>query len=105
MRWVSACRLDALAARAVIGRRVAGRDLILVRDGHHLYAADRACPHEGADLAEGQCAGGRLRCPRHFAWFDLERGGALSPGWSFPGLRTYAVRARDGEVWVEVEDG
>ncbi|MCJ2113025.1 Rieske 2Fe-2S domain-containing protein, partial [Methylobacterium sp. E-025] len=42
-----------------------------MRDGARLVAAERACPHEGADLSLGRCAAGRIHCPRHLASFDL----------------------------------
>ncbi|WP_313898927.1 Rieske (2Fe-2S) protein [Methylobacterium sp. E-025] len=75
---------------------VRGRHLILMRDGERLVAAERACPHEGADLSLGRCAAGRIHCPRHLASFDLASG-AVSPGWSFRALRLYRViRANDG---------
>ena len=80
--WIHACRIGALDGRAILPVFVAGRHLVLVRDGDGIFAAERACPHEGADLALGHCSGGRLFCPRHAAWFALTDG-AVSPGWFF----------------------
>lgn len=101
-RWVRACGIAALADRAIVPIRVAGWSLLLMRDGDALFATERACPHEGADLALGRCAGGKLLCPRHLAWFTLQDG-AVSPGWNFRPLRTFATRrAGDGiEVWID----
>ena len=89
--WVPACRIEALAGRTLVPVRVAGRHLLLVQDGGVLFATERACPHEGADLALGHCARGRLFCPRHQAWFTLQDG-TVSPGWDFRRLRTFATR-------------
>jgi 3-phenylpropionate/trans-cinnamate dioxygenase ferredoxin subunit len=75
--------------------------LLLAFDGRGLVAAERACPHEGADLALGRCGGGRLHCPRHLASFDLATG-AVSPGWSFRGLRLYPVEVAGDGVWVRL---
>ncbi len=101
-RWVRACAMDALADRSVIGVSVEGVQLVIGRDGDTLFAAERACPHEGADLALGRCAQGRLHCPRHLASFDLTSG-AVSPGWSFRALAMYPVRCVAGEIEVGVK--
>ena len=102
--WVRACRIEALADRAILPVRVAGLHLVLVRDGGRVFAAERACPHEGADLALGRCAAGRLYCPRHRAWFTLP-GGAVSPGWPVRDLRTYPVRIAGGTIAVRIDEG
>lgn len=90
-----------LGDRAITPVRVGGRQLILVRDGTRIVAAERACPHEGADLSLGRCAAGRLHCPRHQASFDL-RDGSVSPGWSFRALRLSPVAVRPDGLWVSL---
>ena len=97
--WIYACRIDALADRAILPVLVAGRHLLLLQDGGQIFAVERACPHEGADLALGRCAAGRLFCPRHLAWFTMP-GGAVSPGWHFRDLRTYPVRIEGNTIDV-----
>lgn len=100
-RWVRVCSLHALAERQIIGVTVDGHQLIIIREGDRLFATERACPHEGADLSQGRCTGVRLHCPRHLAWFDLVSG-AVSPGWSFRALETYPVRVERNEVLVDL---
>lgn len=102
--WIRACRVEALADRAILPVRVAGLHLVLVQDGGRVFAAERACPHEGADLALGRCAAGRLFCPRHLAWFTLPSG-AVSPGWQFRDLRTYPVRIEGATIMVRIDGG
>lgn len=99
--WVHACGIAAFAGRNLVPVLVAGRHLLLVQDDDALFAVERACPHEGADLALGHCSAGRLHCPRHQAWFSL-LDGAVSPGWSFRSLATFATRrVGDGvEIWI-----
>ncbi|GJD50790.1 Ferredoxin CarAc [Methylobacterium crusticola] len=99
-RWTRVCRLDEVEARAVVPVRVRGRHLVLVRDGDWVVAAERACPHEGADLARGRCADGRLLCPHHRASFDL-RDGRVSAGWATRPLCLYPVEIRDAEIFVD----
>lgn len=76
-----------------------GLHFVLVRDGDRLVAAERACPHEGADLALGYCAAGRLHCPRHQVSFDLANG-AVPPGWFFRALQIFSVETVDNTVWL-----
>lgn len=102
--WVRVCRVEALADRTIRPVRVAGLHLVLVRDGDRIYAAERACPHEGADLALGRCAAGRLFCPRHLAWFTLPDG-TVSRGWNVRDLRTYPVRIESSTIAVRIEAG
>ena len=99
--WVRACGRGDLAARALLPVFVAGHHLLLVWDGGKLFATERACPHEGADLAAGRCSGGRLFCPRHLAWFALADG-TVSPGWDFGRLATYPVRSQGADVYVRI---
>ncbi len=100
-RWIHACRLDAFDEQRIIAVTLDAQHLVLIRDGDRYFAAERACPHEGADLAQGRCAQARLFCPRHAAWFDLSNG-AVSPGWSFPALRVYQVRVVGTGLWINL---
>jgi 3-phenylpropionate/trans-cinnamate dioxygenase ferredoxin subunit len=103
-RWVAAGPLDRLAERGIVCVRVAGVDLIVVRDGDAVHAFERACPHEQADLGQGRIANGRLLCPRHQASFDLWSG-AITPGWPSRDLRRYNVRIADAQIWIDVSAG
>lgn len=100
--WIAACTLERLAEKTIVCARIGGVDLIVVRDGARIFACERACPHEQADLAQGRVADGRLFCPRHLAWFSLPTG-EISPGWSSRALRRYPVRIAEGQVWVSVD--
>lgn len=98
--WIQVAALAAFAAGPIVPVQLAGQALLLVRDGDQVFAVERACPHEGADLAKGRCGGGRLLCPHHQASFALADG-TVSPGWSFRRLRTYPVQIVDSKVYVE----
>ena len=99
--WAAAAPTSRLGGRSIIAVRVAGTDLILVKDGEGIYAYDRACPHEQADLCIGHVAGRRLHCPRHMASFGLEDG-HISAGWQSRDLRRYPVRIEKDIVWVDL---
>jgi 3-phenylpropionate/trans-cinnamate dioxygenase ferredoxin component len=101
--WTRLGPPDLLGGRTLMPMTIAGRSLLLVRDGARIVATERACPHEGADLSLGRCAGGRLHCPRHLASFALTDG-SVSPGWAFRGLRVYAVEVDGAGMWVRPEE-
>ena len=101
--WTPVCTLSESVARPILPFWLAGRHLILVREGNHLVACERTCPHEQADLAKGHCTGGKLFCPRHYAWFDLADG-RISEGWSSRPLRRFPVRIDGDQVLVCLAD-
>ena len=102
--WVTVCAVERLHDQPMLCAKAAGVALLVIRDGERLYACERACPHEQADLGLGRVTDGRLHCPRHQAWFDLTDG-RISPGWTSRALRRYAVRVVDGEVQVNLQVG
>jgi UDP-MurNAc hydroxylase len=52
------------------------KERIVVEVGGQQYEIDRYCPHQGADLRYGWCAGGRYWvCSRHGWKFNIENGG------------------------------
>ena len=99
--WVAVSTAERLLGQSMICATARGVALLVIRDGDRLYACERACPHEQADLGLGRVTGGQLHCPRHQAWFDLADG-RISPGWTSRALRRYAVRIADGEVQVDL---
>jgi 3-phenylpropionate/trans-cinnamate dioxygenase ferredoxin component len=106
-RFVEVLRLEQLADGAIVCARVGHLDLLLIRSGEKVFACERACPHERADLSLGQVAEGRLRCPRHLASFDLASG-AISAGWPSRPLRRYPTKIAKGWICVDaaaLEDG
>jgi 3-phenylpropionate/trans-cinnamate dioxygenase ferredoxin component len=101
-RWVAVCPSDRLAHQAIVCVRVESIDLLLICDGDRIFACERSCPHEQADLSWGRVADGRLFCPRHLASFDL-CDGTVSAGWSTRALQSYPARIADGQVWIDAE--
>lgn len=72
--WTVVANLSDVAVGSLRRVTVDGRDLVLGRTEHELFAADLLCPHRAGPLDEGVIAGGRLICPWH-AWdFDVHTG-------------------------------
>ncbi|WP_457105338.1 Rieske (2Fe-2S) protein [Methylobacterium sp. P5_C11] len=98
--WIRIGALAAFGAGSVIPVTIDGQSLLIVHDGDRVFALERTCPHEGADLAKGRCVAGRLHCPHHQASFALTDG-AVSPGWSIRRLCTYNIRILDGDIYID----
>lgn len=98
--WVAVCTLARLALDRIVRVHVGAVAILVLRDGNDIFACERACPHEQADLGLGAMRDGRLHCPRHQASFGL-RDGRISCGWTSPALRMFEVRKYGGAVWLD----
>jgi nitrite reductase/ring-hydroxylating ferredoxin subunit len=96
---IAVCSVQASIDAPILPVRAGDRQLLVIRNGDHIVACERTCPHEQADLALGRCSGGRLFCPRHYASFDL-RNGTVSAGWTVRPLRLYPVTIRAQNIFV-----
>jgi 3-phenylpropionate/trans-cinnamate dioxygenase ferredoxin subunit len=102
-RWVAVCTQARLAAEGIVRARIGNAAILIVQDGDDLFACERACPHEQADLALGCVRDGHLHCPRHQASFNLHDG-RISQGWHSRRLRRYQVRRYGAHVWLDSRD-
>ncbi|MET0968470.1 MAG: Rieske (2Fe-2S) protein [Tardiphaga sp.] len=98
--WIAVCTLARVALERVVRVRVGAVDILVLQHGDDIFACERACPHEQADLGLGAIRDGRLHCPRHQASFSLQDGG-ISCGWTCRALRVFQVREYDGDVWLD----
>ncbi len=64
-----------------------------------LRAVSAVCPHKGGPIADGQIDDRVVLCPLHMNAFDLDTG--CSTTGAAP-LRSYPVRATDGDIVVTV---
>jgi nitrite reductase/ring-hydroxylating ferredoxin subunit len=91
--------------------RLAGRDIVLFRDGGKLYALDDRCPHRGVKLSLGRCSypgSGTISCPYHGWTFEGATGrlvAALMEGPDSPiarkvATRSYPVQEHAGLIWL-----
>lgn len=99
--WQAACSLARLSERGIVPVTLGPRRIVVLRSALRIVAAERACPHEGADLSEGWCEKERLHCPHHRASFDLVSG-EVSAGWRTRPLRIFETMVRKGTVFVRL---
>lgn len=79
---------------------VNGRKVALFLAEGKVYAIDDTCPHRGAPLSEGACAGGQVVCPWHAARFDLATGANLCPP-AKSGVAVFPVQVIGDEVHID----
>ncbi|WP_221029749.1 aromatic ring-hydroxylating oxygenase subunit alpha [Actomonas aquatica] len=110
--WQPVALATDLAPGQVIGRTLLEQDLVLARfeDGR-LLAADTACPHKGARLANGAIVEGELMCPYHGWRFDSAGACQSIPSLVEPNpqkcalshLKAYGAQERYGMIWVKLD--
>jgi nitrite reductase/ring-hydroxylating ferredoxin subunit len=75
--------------------------IIIVNIEGKLYAVDRICTHETADLSTGFLIDSEVTCPLHLSRFDITNGAVKNPPATKP-LRTYEVKIEGSNVYVQV---
>jgi nitrite reductase/ring-hydroxylating ferredoxin subunit len=79
-----------------------GKQIVLSMVEGKVYAIDEICTHEGGPLDEGELNGYDLKCPWHYAVFDV-RNGIVSDAtvWA-TNLNSYTVKVDEtnGDILV-----
>lgn len=78
--WLIACPLSDLPTTGGTSLSVAGRSLVITRDGATVRAFGNVCSHRGAELVDGGQAGDRLRCGFHGWTYALDGRLVAVPG-------------------------
>jgi len=83
---------------------VDGIEIGVFNCGGELLAIEDRCSHDDGPLAEGEFdpAACTVECPRHGSLFDL-KSGRPKPLPAFAPVETFAVRAEDGQIKLEVD--
>ena len=101
MEWVRLCDTDELGEGDVLPFDVRGKRLMVARIEGRVYAADRTCTHEDADLTGGFVSPEGVRCPLHLSVFEMSTGRPLNLPAQEP-ITTYNVKIEHEGVLVEV---
>ena len=96
---ISVAKVGDVREGDIVPVRAGDVDLILYRWKDRLYAAQRRCPHQGADLADGLVLRGAVVCAQHGWRFDVETGVLESSPYNC--LITYRVEVQGDQVLVD----
>lgn len=101
MTFAKAAELDDLWAGELKGVVVAGRRVLLIRDGERVAAYEDRCAHLGVPLSQGRLEGTVLVCAAHEWRYDAATGKGVNP--DSVCLRRFEVKIEGGQVWVDVD--
>jgi nitrite reductase/ring-hydroxylating ferredoxin subunit len=99
--WVKACNENEVKAGQLFSFDHQEKKILVANLDGNLYATDRICTHEEADLSTGFLSKEGVRCPLHLSVFNLENGAPLNPP-AEKSLKTYNVKIDSNEIYVEV---
>lgn len=100
-RYVKACEVSDVPPGAMHAVDVGETRLMIVNVEGTLYAVDRICTHEEADLSTGFLNGSVVTCPLHLSRFDVKTG-AVDNLPATVALATYKLKIEGTSVYVEV---
>jgi nitrite reductase/ring-hydroxylating ferredoxin subunit len=77
-----------------------GLTLAVFNIENQFYVTDDACTHGPGSLSEGFIEGDVIECDFHNGAFNIRTGEVVTPPCMIP-LRTYAVHAVDGKIYID----
>ena len=83
---------DDLKEGAMLKVEANGKQIVLSMVEGKVYAVDEICTHEGGPLHEGELNGYDLKCPWHYAVFDVRNGKVSDATVSSTNLNSYVVK-------------
>ncbi len=100
-QWIKACSLEQIKDGQLFGFQNDEKKILLANQKGKIYATDLICTHAEADLSTGILSEEGVRCPLHLSVFNLQDGKPQNLPAETP-LRTYNVKIRQNEIYVEV---
>jgi|SRR5581483_3856591 len=82
-----------------------GKPIVLAMVNGKIYAMDAVCSHEGGPLDEGTLQGHELKCPWHYAIFDVRNAKVSDQTVWATDLQSYPVKVDDatGDIMVSLQ--
>ena len=82
-----------------------GKSIVLSKVNGKVYAMDAVCSHEGGPLEEGTLEGYELKCPWHYAIFDVRNAKVSEETVWAMHLKSYSVKVDEvsGDIMVSPE--
>jgi nitrite reductase/ring-hydroxylating ferredoxin subunit len=99
--WVKACNKNEVGNGDLFSFDHKEKKILLANLDGKLFATDRICTHEEADLSTGMLSEEGVRCPLHLSVFNLQTGEPQNPP-AENALKTYNIKINENEVYVEV---
>lgn len=101
MEWIKVCDKASLGNGDLMGFDYNGKEILLVKVQNEVYATDRICTHQYADLSSGFLNEEEktVTCPLHLSVFKLESGIPQNPPAQLP-LKTYKTKVEDNGIYV-----
>jgi len=99
--FVKVCQLSDVPAGSMFPCDVGENHLMIVNVEGALYALDRTCTHETADLSTGFLIDSEVTCPLHLSRFDVTDGTVKNPPATKP-LRIYKLKVEGTAVYVQL---
>jgi ferredoxin-NADP reductase/nitrite reductase/ring-hydroxylating ferredoxin subunit len=75
---------------------VEGKPIVLAMVQENVYAMDAVCSHEGGPLEDGSLEGYELKCPWHYAIFDVRNAKVSEQTVWATDLQSYAAKVDEG---------
>lgn len=91
-------RLEDFPEGSITKVELHGQDLVIVCNEGEYHALPDRCTHERYPLHDGELDGGRIRCIRHGATFDLKTGRATLP--AIRPIRLFQTEVAGEELFV-----
>ena len=93
---------DDLKEGSMLKAETNGKQIVLSMVEGKVYAIDEICTHEGGPLDEGELNGYDLKCPWHYAVFDVRNGKVSDATVWATNLNSYTVKIDEtnGDILV-----
>ena len=99
--YVKVCEVADVPPGTMHSVEVGEIKLMVVNVDGTLYAVNRICTHETADLSTGFLMGSVVTCPLHLSRFDVKTGAVENLPATVP-LATYKLKVEGTSVYVQV---
>lgn len=97
--WIDACSVAEIPENRAKIVRVAGERVAIFKYSGKISAVSNVCQHQNGPLGEGRIHDGCITCPWHGYQYLPETGASPAP--FTEKIPTFAVRVRDGRVWID----
>ena len=99
--------IQALREGGLLGIEANGNKIVLGMVEGQVYAIDSVCSHRGGPLDEGTLNGHDLKCPWHYAVFDVRDGKVSDRTVWATNQRSYPVKVdeRTGDILINIRAG